>query len=336
MTIETEQQLDEILTRPRQILVDFMQGVEGPLVVLGGSGKMGPTLAVLARRAAPDLEVIAVSRFSEAGARAWLEDRGVRTIRCDLLDRDEVMELPEAKNIIYMAGRKFGTSDDPSLTWSMNTLPPAYVVERYPVARIVALSTGCVYPLVSIDGSGSQEGDELTPVGEYSNACVARERTFEYLSRRYGTPIALIRLNYAIDLRYGVLVDIASKVYCDQPVDVTMGYLNCIWQGDANEMILRSLDLATVPPRAINLTRREILPVRLLAVRFGELMGKEVKIVGKESEQALLSEPSTAYDLLGEPPTDLDDMMRWTAHWIMRGGRVLGKPTHYEVSDGKY
>jgi dTDP-4-dehydrorhamnose reductase len=338
--IESEEHLHELLTRPRPQLVEFIRGLQGPLLVLGASGKMGPTLAVLAKRAAAeggsDLRVIAVSRFSDARARGWLEEEGVETLSCDLLERDEVMKLPDAPNIIYMAGRKFGTLDDPSLTWAMNILPPAHVCERYPEARIVALSTGCVYPLVPIEQGGSTEGDELTPVGEYSNACVARERTFEYYSRRNGTRIVQIRLNYAVELRYGVLVDIAERVHAGQPVDVAMGYFNCIWQSDANEMILRALDLAESPQRPLNLTSRETLSVREVALHFGELMGREVILSGQESPTALLNDPSEAYRLLGAPATPLKSAMQSIAEWIATGGRRLGKPTHFEVRDGRY
>jgi nucleoside-diphosphate-sugar epimerase len=324
------------MTRPSAKLCELMGRLQGPLLVLGGSGKMGPTLAVLARRAAPDLEVIAVSRFSDPQARSWLEQRGVRTISCDLMEREQVAALQGADNVVYMAGRKFGTTGNAALTWGMNTIAPMHVAERYPTSRIVALSTGCVYPLVPVRQGGSREEDDLTPIGEYSNACVARERLFEYYSRRNNTPIALIRLNYAIDLRYGVLLDIAQKVYRGEPLDVTMWYLNCIWQADANEMILRALDLATAPPCAINLTGGEILSVRELAGGFGELMGRTPVITGEESDTALLSDASLAIRLLGRPATPLDLMMRWTAHWVMHEGRTLGKPTHYEVSDGRY
>jgi dTDP-4-dehydrorhamnose reductase len=333
---ETEEQLDDLMTRPTVKLTDSLRGLRGPLLVLGGSGKMGPTLAVLARRAAPDLEVVAVSRFSDPDSREWLERRGVRTISCDLMERAEVAALPDSDDIIYMAGRKFGTTGSEALTWGMNTIAPALVAERYPASRIVALSTGCVYPLVPVEQGGSCEEDPLTPIGEYSNACVARERIFEYYSGRNNTPMVMVRLNYAIDLRYGVLLDIAQRVYRGDPVDVTMGYLNCIWQGDANEMILRSLDLASSPPLALNLTGMEILSVRELAVRFGELLGREAVIVGEESSMALLSDPGLACRLLGLPATPLETMMRRTANWLQHGGRTLGKPTHFEVSDGRY
>ena len=339
-TIETEDKLDEVLTRPRPVLVDMIRRVRGPLVVLGASGKMGPTLAVLARRAAVeagiDLDVIAVARFTDPAARDWLEQRDVTTVACDLLDRAAVDRLPDAGDVIYMAGRKFGTADNPELTWAMNVLPPEYVVERYSGSRIAAMSTGCVYPLVPVVSGGSREQDALEPLGEYANACVARERVFEYCSQRFQTPVVQIRLNYALDLRYGVLVDIATRVYNRQPVDLTMGYLNCIWQGDANEMIIRSLELADLPPVALNITGPETLAVRDVALRFGEIFGREPEISGTEGEMALLNDASTALARFGPPATSLDTVMRWTAEWIQRNGRLLGKPTHFEVTDGRY
>jgi dTDP-4-dehydrorhamnose reductase len=338
--IDTEEALDDHLTTPRPELIAFVQTLRSPLVVLGAGGKMGPTLAVLARRAAQaaghPLDVLAVSRFTDDGPRRWLETRGVRTMRLDLLQRDEVARLPEASHVIYLVGCKFGTKQNPSRTWAINTLVPAYVAERYPRAALVALSTGNVYPLVPAPGPGSQETDRLTPLGEYANAAVARERVFEHFSERNGTALALIRLNYAVELRYGVLVDIARKVFAGEPVDVTMGSFNCIWQGDANDMILRSLAHVQSAPRVLNLTGRECLSVREVALRFGELLGRPVQIAGTEAGTALLSNPSQACALLGAPPTPLDQVLRWTADWLKHGGRLYDKPTHFETRDGQY
>ncbi len=338
--IETEEALDDLLTRPRAELVDFIRTVSSPLVVLGAGGKMGPTLAVLARRAAEaagkQLEVIAVSRFSDERARQWLETRGVRTISCDLLERDALRQLPDAENVVYLVGFKFGTAANPSMTWAINTLVPAHVCARYPQARIVALSTGNVYPLVPVQSGGAVESDALTPLGEYANAAVARERLFEFHSRQSGIRVALLRLNYAVELRYGVLVDIAQKVRADQAVDVTMGFLNCIWQGDANEFILRALAHVGSPPIVLNLTGPCALSVRELALEFGRLLGRQVEVMGKEAETALLSNSARAGALFGEPPTPLEAVLRWTAQWVVRGGRTLNRPTHFEVRTGKY
>jgi nucleoside-diphosphate-sugar epimerase len=281
------------------------------------------------------LDVIAVSRFSDEGLRQWLEEHGVRTLPLDLLDRSALHRLPDAQNVIYLVGLKFGTADNPAQTWAINTLVPAHVAERYAGAAIVALSTGNVYPLVPAPGSGSTENDPLTPLGEYANATVARERVFEFFARRNGTRLAILRLNYAVDLRYGVLVDIARKVYAGEPIDLTTGYFNCIWQGDANDTILRALSLAQSPPLVLNLTG-PMLSVREVAIRFGELLGRPARFAGTEAATALLSNPAKANVLLGTPSTPIEHVMQQTAQWIQRGGRLLDKPTHFESRDGKY
>lgn len=338
--IADETELDQLLTQPRLVLADFIRSIDGPLVVLGATGKMGPTLAVLAKRAAIhagiDLDVIGVARFSDPSTRTWLETRGVRAIACDLLDRSQVDRLPEASNVIYMAGRKFGTSDDPSLTWAMNTIAPVNALERYSDARIVALSTGTVYNLAEVDRGGSRESDGPDPIGEYANACLGRERIFEYYARHRGARVCLIRLNYAVEMRYGVIVDIAQKIAAGEPVDVTMGYFNCIWQRDANEFCIRALNLCESPAAVLNLTGRETLRVRDVALRLGSLMGRDVRITGSESDRAYLNDAGAAFALFGEPEVDIDRVIEWTADWIGRGGTTLGKPTHFEVSDGRY
>jgi hypothetical protein len=339
-TIQTEEELIDVMTRPRPVLVEFMRTLSSPLVILGAGGKMGPTLAILARRAADaaglPLEIIAVSRYSDPGARAALESRGVRTLSADLMERDSFARLPDTPNLLYLVGLKFGTSDNPARTWATNTLVPAYAAERYARSRIVALSTGNVYPLVPVRGRGSCETDPLTPLGEYSNACVARERIFEYYSARNATPMVLLRLSFALDLRYGVLVDIANKVYRGEPVNVAMSHMNCIWQGDANEAIIRSLGLAAVPPLPLNLVGSGHYSIRQTALRFGELLGKDVTFSGVEAETAFLSDNSRLQAALGEPPTPLDTVMQWTAAWVRSAGRLLNKPTHFEVRDGGY
>ena len=309
-------------------------------MILGAGGKMGPTLAVLARRAAElaghSLEIIAVSRFADPVARRWLEDRGVATLSADLLDRDSIRKLPDASQVIYLVGLKFGTRENPALTWATNTLAPAHVAERYATSRIVALSTGNVYPLVPVKSGGAGEDHPLTPLGEYANAAIARERIFEYFSRTGGVHIAQLRLSYAVELRYGVLVDIARRVAAGEPVDLTAGHFNCIWQGDANESILRALDLATSPPTAFNLPGSAALSVREVATRFSELLGRPVRFVGTEAETALLSNTDRLRRELGPVPTDIDGILRLTAQWVKQGGRSLNKPTHFEVRDGAY
>ena len=338
--IPDETSLDEVMTRPRPELVEFIRQVRSPLLILGAGGKMGPSLAVLARRAAEQanhpLEVVAVSRFSNAQARSWLERRGVQTLSLDLMERASYEKLPGCDNLLYLVGLKFGTSVDPANTWATMTLPAALTCQRYPGARIVALSSGNVYPLSPVGGPGSGEGDALTPLGEYSNACVARERIFEYCARGAGIRLALIRLFYAVDLRYGVLVDIAQKIALDQAIDLQMGHLHCIWQGDANEMILRALALVDSPPLPLNLTGSEALSVRDLAGRLAREMGRAARFQGSESGTAILADCRRMLETLGPPPTPLDWLIGWTAQWVLNGGSTLNKPTHFETRDGRY
>ena len=338
--VADESQLDKMLTAPSLALREFIPQVTSPLVVLGAGGKMGPTLAVLAKHAADlaghPLEVVAVSRFSDATPKDWLEQNGVQTLSADLLDQGTWASLPESENIINLVGQKFGTSNDPGRTWVTNTLVPAAACNRYAQSRIVALSTGCVYPMVPVASGGATENTDPDAAGEYVNACLARERIYDFYSRQHGTEISIIRLNYAIDLRYGVLFDIASKVHAGEPVDLEMGHFNCIWQGDANEMIIRSLSLCESPAREVNLTGDKILSVRDIATRLGDLLDRDPEFTGTESGNAWLNDASRTFTKLGKPPTPLEAMLRWTAHWVKIGGRSLDKPTHFEVRDGKF
>lgn len=301
---------------------------------------MGPTLAVLAKRAADaarhPLEIIAVSRFSDPSAKQWLETRGVKTLSCDLLDHEALARLPETQNLIYLVGMKFGTAQNPSATWAMNTIVPAWVAERFPAARMVALSTGNVYPMSAVERRGSLEADPLTPIGEYANAAVGRERVFEFFSRRQGTRIALLRLFYAIDLRYGVLMDLARMVHGGRPIPLENGYFNCIWQGDANEMVLRALALASSPAAVFNLCRPEVFAVREAATRLGEMLNRPPQFKGSESPTALLGNAGGICQILGAPEVRFETMLMWAADWVKSGGRNLGKPTHFEVRDGRY
>lgn len=335
-----EHVLDDWMTRPSDALVSFVATLQGPVIVLGAGGKMGPSLCVLLKRAAEaagsSLRVLAVSRFSQLNARQWLDKRGVQTIACDLMDRTAVAALPDAEQVLYLVGLKFGTQSDPSKTWAINALVPPMVVERYAGKRIVALSSGNVYPLVPVASGGSVETDPLTPLGEYPNACVARERIFQYCSEQTVTPGVLVRLNYAVDLRYGVLVDLAQKIAAGQPIDVTMGYLNCIWQRDANDMIIRAFDLATTPMRPLNLTGAETLSVRTLAEQLATHMGRRVTLVGEEATSALLNDASQAIAALGPPEMPLATVLQWTANWVLADKPLLNKPTRFEVRDGHY
>jgi nucleoside-diphosphate-sugar epimerase len=334
-----EAALEDALSCPTPALWEDAKHLHGDLLILGVGGKMGPTLARMARRVLPDSQrVITVARFSQPAVREALERQGIETIAADLTDREAIASLPDAPNIVYMAGQKFGTTDAPEQTWLMNATVPGFVAERFAptLARMVVFSTGCVYPYVSLASGGSVETDDLTPLGEYANSCVARERVFAWYAQKHHAPLLLFRLNYAVDLRYGVLVDIAQRVWRGQTVDVTMGYTNVIWQGDANALALRSLLLADTPPVALNVTGAEILRIRDIATFFGERFGKPAQIVGQEAETALLSNVGKETTLLGKPTVSTETLLRWVAEWTRRGGRTLGKPTHYEVRDGRY
>lgn len=340
MKIETAEQLEEALSRPTTGVRDTLRHVPGDILILGAGGKMGPTLARMVRRACVETgdlrRVIAVSRFSSPKAAEALARHGVETIACDLMDRGAVQRLPDAPNVIFMAGQKFGTSDAPELTWVMNTLVPAIVAERYAGSRIVVFSTGCVYPLAPLDGPGSQEEEALTPPGEYANSCVGRERVFSHFAKQHGTPALMFRLSYAIDLRYGVLLDVAQKVARGEPVDVSMGAANVIWQGDANARAIQCLEHTQSPPVALNVTGLERVSSRDLAQRFARLLGREAQITGRERDTAWVFDASRSYEWFGPPVVTLDEMIEATAHWVQRGGATLGKPTHFETRDGQF
>jgi len=335
-----EEQLEEALSRPSAALVAMMKEVEGDFILLGVAGKMGVSMARMAKRACKEAgvqkRIIGVARFSLPDQRSFLEESGIETIKGDLLDLDFINSLPETQNVIYLAGMKFGTDGNESFTWAMNSYLPGLVVEKFKNSRIVAFSTGCVYPLVTISSGGSKESDAPNPVGEYAQSCLGRERLFEFGSIKNSTPVVLIRLNYAVEMRYGVLVDIATKVRDQETIDLTMGYTNVIWQGDANEMILRTVQYCESPAKHLNISGAETISIAKIAKQFGEIMGKEVKLKGEEADSALLVDVSQAHNLLGKPTVDLDQVIRWTANWIGNNNRLLGKATHFEVRDGKY
>ena len=332
-----EEALEEWLSRPTPRLRQALDGFAGDLLILGAGGKMGPSLARMARRALPpSQQVFAVSRFTSPDARHQLARHGVEAISCDLLDRAAVARLPQAGSIIFMAGQKFGTQDRPEATWMMNAVVPAIVAERYPATRTVVFSTGCVYALTEVASGGSREEDRLEPPGEYAHSCLARERIFAHYAKLHQSPTVMFRLNYAIDLRYGVLHDIARKVWERQPVDVTMGHVNVIWQGDANARALQALAYATCPPNVINVTGRECLSVRYLAERFAAIFGVGLQTSGGEGPVAWLSNANPSFELFGEPTVPLEEMIEATAAWIRQGGRSLNKPTHFESQDGRF
>lgn len=333
----TEDELEDRLSEPRAETSAAFARCPGDVVILGAGGKMGPTLAKMAKRAAGDgRRVIAVSRWSSHAAQQSLNDAGVETIRADLLDRNDVAKLPDAPNVVFMAGQKFGTSDAPAMTWAMNTLVPANCAERYHDARIVAFSTGNVYALTAIESGGSRETDRPGPIGEYAASCLGRERIFELYAERRQTRVAIVRLNYAIDLRYGVLVDIATKVRTGKPVSVDMGYVNVIWQADANRIALECLPHAATPPFVVNVTGAERLSVREVALWFGKRFGKRAEIAGHERADALLSNTGRMQSTFAPPRTTTPEMLEMVADWVDHGGSLLGKPTKFEARDGKF
>ena len=340
MIIATEQQLEDLLSEPNEADARAMAALEGDLLILGVAGKMGPSLARRARRAC-DLagvkkRIIGVARFSTAGTREFLDRNGIETIAADLLDPDALAALPDVDNAIFMTGRKFGSTGSEHLTWAMNVFQPGTAAERFRRSRIVAFSSGNVYPMTPVLQGGSTESTPPGPVGEYAQSALGRERILEYFSARHGTPMTILRLNYAIDLRYGVLLDVGLKVFERRAVDLTMGHANVIWQGDANSVCLRSFALCQSPPTILNLTGPQTISVRWLARRFGDRFGIEPVFEGSESETALLNNAAHCHRLFGYPAVTLEQMIEWVADWIGLGGATLNKPTHFEARDGRF
>jgi nucleoside-diphosphate-sugar epimerase len=339
-SIADDAQLDDLLSTPSPEAIETMRHLDGDLVVLGVAGKMGPTLARMARRASDAAgvtrRVIGVSRFSEPAHEEALQAHGVETIRCDLLDEAAVARLPDAPLVVYMAGRKFGSTGLESLTWAMNTWLPAVVCRRYAGSRIAAFSTGNVYGLSPVGRGGSTESDAVAPVGEYAMSCLGRERMFEHVSRSAGTRVSLLRLNYATEMRYGLLVDLARKVAAGTPIDLSMGHANVIWQGDANAMSLVALAYAASPPYVVNIAGPDELSVREVCVALGARLGRPVTFTGTEAGDALLSNGARGWSDLGQPQVGLAQLIDWTADWVSRGGASLGKPTHFESRDGRF
>jgi hypothetical protein len=332
----TVDELDEFMSRPSPALIADLAAVPGDIMIIGVAGKMGPTLARMAKRACPERKIIGVARFSEPALQSYLHDHGVTTIRADLMERDAIAALPSVANVIFMAGRKFGSSGSEDLTWAMNAYVPGMVAERFAASRIVAYSTICVYPFAPVLHGGSREEDEVGPPGEYAMSCVGRERMFAHFSRKLGSPGVLIRLSYAIDMRYGVLHDLGRKVLNDEPVDLTMGHVNVIWQGDACSQSLRALRHATVPSMPLNVSGPEILSIRALAHAFGCRFGKTPVLTGSESATAWIANTSRAAGLFGYPSVPVERMIDWTADWLKRDMASLGKATHFEVRTGAY
>ncbi len=339
-SIRDLEQLEELLSRPTPELVTMMRRLDGDLIILGVGGKTGPSLARMARRATDAAgvrrRILGVSRFSRPELPQQLNAWGIETISCDLLNRAELAKLPDAANVLYLAAMKFGSTGREATTWAMNVYLPGMVAEKYAHSRIVSYSSGNIYPLMPIGSGGAVESDPPGPLGDYAMSVLGRERILTYFSEKCGTPTALVRLNYAHELRYGVMVDIAQQVMAGRPINLTMGYFNAIWQGDSNVMTLRCFELVATPPFIINLAGPETLSVRQVAERFGELFGKKVHFTGVEAADALLSNAQLSYQLFDRPTVPVEQMIEWIADWQLRGGKLLDKPTHFQTRDGKF
>lgn len=339
-SIRSLEELEDRLSAPWEQLIEGFGRREGDVMILGAGGKMGPSLARMAQRACQMAggrrRVFAASRFSDAAKRQALEACGVHTIACDLLDESALAGLPAASEVVYLAGMKFGATSQEPLVWALNAHLPGLVCRRYRDSRVAAFSTGNVYGLSETGRGGSREEDPPRPAGEYAMSCLGRERIFEYYSRAAQLPVAIIRLNYACEMRYGVLVDLARRVLAGEPIDLAMGWFNIIWQGDANALALLLLERAAAPALTVNLTGPELLSVREVALEFGRWLGKEVRFQGREAATALLSNAARLRQWFGPPRVDAGQLIRWIADWVKRGGAALQMPTHFEVRDGKY
>lgn len=332
--------LEDLLSQPTEEAVKMFSEIDGDIMFLGIGGKIGPTLAMMALRACKKAGVkkhfYGVSLFESDEQRKEIEDLGIETIHGDLLDIEFIKTLPLVKNVFFLAGMKFGSEENISLTWAVNSFMPALVADHFKDSRIVAFSTGCVYQMVPIESGGSLETDTPVPTGEYAQSCLGRERMFEFGSKKHKTEVCLIRLNYSVELRYGVLVDIATKVKNKEPIDLSMGYFNVIWQGDVNDVVLRSLGICESPAKILNITGEETLSVKEVALEFGKLFNVTPEFVSTEAETALLNNSEQAFKLFGRPKVATQQIIKWIADWLSEDRETLGKPTHYEVRDGKY
>jgi hypothetical protein len=338
--IESVAQLEELLSEPTPAVIETLGRLDGDILLLGVAGKMGPTLARMARRASEQAgvrrRILGVARFSDARQEEELRNHGIETIRCDLLDQVQLDRLPEVPNVLYLVGRKFGSTGQEALTWALNCYLPGMVSQKFRRSRIVAFSTGNVYGLTPVAFGGSRESDPLQPLGDYALSCVGRERIFEHFSRSLHIPMALLRLNYAAELRYGVLVDIAQRVRDGLPIELAMGHFNIIWQGDANAMALCALGNVAIPPFVVNLSGPELLSVRRVAEEFDCLFGKKPLFQAAEGTESLLSNSQLAHRLFGYPRVPAKQLIQWIAYWLERGGDTLAKPTHFDVRDGRF
>lgn len=336
----TEEKLNEMLTTPSDALIEDMKKIEGDIMVLGAGGKMGPTLCVLAKNAAKaagvDKKIYAVSRGSDPIATQLMKDNGIEVIAMDLLDKEKLYSLPEVPNVIYMAGKKFGTDGNEWQTWAMNSTLPAFVADKFKKSNIVVFSSGNIYPIVPLSEGGCTENDRPAPIGEYPMSCLARERSFEYAANAYGTKVFMYRLNFAVDLRYGVLFDVADKVMKGEPISLSTPCFNFIWQGSANEIALRGLLHAASPACVMNVTGPETVSIKKAAIEFGKYFGKEPVFENEPGNDAYLNDASLAMETFGYPQVSAKTLIRWQAEWLLDGGRTLGKPTHFEERKGSY
>jgi nucleoside-diphosphate-sugar epimerase len=338
--MKTTEQLEERMSRPTEADIAAMRDIEGDVLILGIGGKMGPTLAQLVRRSADaagkKIRVVGVARFSDRGLPDTLRSQGIEPITCDLLEAEKLAKLPDAENVIFMAARKFGTTGAEHHSWAINTQLPVLVADRYRTSRVVCFSSGNVYPLLPPTLGGATENTPVAPQGEYAQSVLGRERIFEHASHRWGTKVAILRLNYAIDLRYGVFVDIARNVFEKRPVDLRMPLVNVIWQGDANSVCMRSLAYCASPPFVLNLTGPETLSTRWIAEQFAARFGHEALFTEEESHSALLNNAAKCHRLFGYPTVTPDEMIDWIAGWISSGGALSNKPTHFQTQDGRF
>lgn len=338
--IKSEQELLEVMTRPNSLLIDSIDQLSGDILLLGAGGKMGYSLAMMIKRAVEKTEknisIKAVSRFSDSTVVELFLSSGIEIIKCDLTDESQLSLLPKDENIIYMVGQKFGSSENQSLTWGVNTYLIGRVSEIFKDSKIVLFSTGNVYPFSDIDSKGPDEKSETGPIGEYAQSALGRERVFEYMCQKNGTNGIIFRLNYAIDLRYGVLYDLAEKVFNEKNIPLNMGYFNCIWQGDANMIAALSLNEVSSPPNKINVTGMDVHSVRKTAEWFGNYFNKKISFSGKEEKSALLSNAQLSYNKFLFERVSFEQMLEWTAHWVMAGNPSLNKPTHFEERAGNF
>jgi len=331
-----ESALEDILNEPTDATKELIAGLNGDIVVLGAGGKMGPTLAMMLRKASSSKKIYAVSRFSDKAVRTRIERAGIKTIQADLLDESLYSQLPDVENVFYLAGMKFGSTGNQPLTWALNSFLPGLVARHYKNSRIVVFSTGNVYPLVDVNSGGASEETAPDPVGEYAQSCLGRERIFEYFSQLHNTPVTIVRLNYANEPRYGIVVDVTRKILNDEPVDLTTGAVNLIWQRDANDYIIRSISLAKSPPAILNVTGPDTVLVRQLAEQIGKELNSKPKFTSQEARTALLSNASFCFSMFGYPQTTLEEMVSLIAKWVSSGKTVLNKPTKYDIRNGKF